>query len=327
MRDGLKVRHLRADGRGAREAARVPCRRVRAAAGLPPRAGPPAAGGHREEHLHDWRGEATAAARASPTSGPRYSTVPCEVGRHPGHAGLALRQPRQRGLGPDREAGAGDFLPIVDGGFALAVQPAVGVPRGQGHGRSFCQRDVTGRTEIDPAAEALARNVIALRPRLWRPRRDARCALRRRPGGAAPPSRRRGSAWRRTRAARTGHRAKSRSAQGGGQLRPHAGFGDRGVREGRRPRARPRAERRDERLPAVLGADQGRGAHRRPLRRLRARLAAGGGESGGRTRPATRAACPSSAAAIRGRAARRPTATSSSASSRPGSSTKKLGHR
>jgi len=54
---------------------------------------------------------------------------------------------------------AGDFLPILDGGYALQYASLMEYREGAGM-VLFCQTDVTGRTETDPAAEALARNTI-----------------------------------------------------------------------------------------------------------------------------------------------------------------------
>jgi hypothetical protein len=53
----------------------------------------------------------------------------------------------------------GDFLPIVDGGYSLQYSPLVEYREGKGM-VLFCQMDVTGRTEQDPAAETLARNIL-----------------------------------------------------------------------------------------------------------------------------------------------------------------------
>ncbi len=52
----------------------------------------------------------------------------------------------------------GDFLPILDGGYGLQYSPLIEYHEGKG-GVLFCQMDVTGRTEIDPAADTLARNI------------------------------------------------------------------------------------------------------------------------------------------------------------------------
>ena len=48
----------------------------------------------------------------------------------------------------------GDFMPILDGGFGLQFSPLLEYREGKGM-MLFCQMDVTGRTESDPAAETL----------------------------------------------------------------------------------------------------------------------------------------------------------------------------
>jgi hypothetical protein len=53
----------------------------------------------------------------------------------------------------------GDFLPILDGGYSLQYSPLMEYREGKGM-VLFCQTDVTGRTESDPAAETLARNIL-----------------------------------------------------------------------------------------------------------------------------------------------------------------------
>jgi len=53
----------------------------------------------------------------------------------------------------------GDFLPILDGGYALQYASLLEYHEGKGM-VLFCQTDVSGRTETDPAAEALARNIL-----------------------------------------------------------------------------------------------------------------------------------------------------------------------
>ena len=54
----------------------------------------------------------------------------------------------------------GDFLPIVDGGFSLQYSPLLEYREGQGL-VLFCQLDVTGRTEAEPAADTLVRNILS----------------------------------------------------------------------------------------------------------------------------------------------------------------------
>jgi hypothetical protein len=53
----------------------------------------------------------------------------------------------------------GDFLPLLDGGFDLQFSPLMEYREGKGL-VLFCQMDVTGRTETEPAAEMLVRNLL-----------------------------------------------------------------------------------------------------------------------------------------------------------------------
>jgi len=117
----------------------------------------PLLAGISDEHLWNWRGEATILP-------PRiehdlnYSIVLEWCG---------IRVPRVWRCGNRgnvasaliEKPAAGDFLPILDGGYAL--QYATLMEHREGRGMVlFCQTDVTGRTETDPAAEALARNIV-----------------------------------------------------------------------------------------------------------------------------------------------------------------------
>jgi hypothetical protein len=61
----------------------------------------------------------------------------------------------------------GDFLPILDGGYALQYSPLLEYREGEGL-VLFCQMDVTGRTEQDPAAETLAQNLLGYLAE-WKP--------------------------------------------------------------------------------------------------------------------------------------------------------------
>ena len=54
----------------------------------------------------------------------------------------------------------GDFLPIVDGGFSLQYSPLLQYREGRGL-VVFCQMDVTGRTQDDPAARRLVGNLLS----------------------------------------------------------------------------------------------------------------------------------------------------------------------
>jgi len=53
----------------------------------------------------------------------------------------------------------GDFLPVLDGGYSLQYSPLMEYREGKGM-VLFCQMDVTGRTEQEPAARTLARNIV-----------------------------------------------------------------------------------------------------------------------------------------------------------------------
>jgi len=61
----------------------------------------------------------------------------------------------------------GDFLPILDGGYALQYSPLLEYREGRGL-ILFCQMDITGRTESEPAAETLANNILRYVD-AWRP--------------------------------------------------------------------------------------------------------------------------------------------------------------
>jgi len=53
----------------------------------------------------------------------------------------------------------GNFMPILDGGWSLQYSPLMVYREGKGM-VLFCQMDVTGRTEDDPAAETLVGNIF-----------------------------------------------------------------------------------------------------------------------------------------------------------------------
>ncbi len=53
----------------------------------------------------------------------------------------------------------GDFLPVVDGGYSLQYSPLMEYREGRGL-VMFCQMDVSGRTETEPAAQTLTRNLL-----------------------------------------------------------------------------------------------------------------------------------------------------------------------
>jgi len=126
------------------------------------------------ENLRDWRGEATILPpRLKYELSPNYGAPAirwCDIevtrawrcGNRGNVASVLIEKP-----------GRGDFLPIVDGGFSLQYSPLMEYREGKGM-VLFCQMDVTGRTETDPAAEVLVRNILEYTS-AWKP------ALRRKP--------------------------------------------------------------------------------------------------------------------------------------------------
>jgi len=127
----------------------------------------PVLAGIATEHLRDWRGDATILSpRLAYELRPRYGpTVKwCDIpvtrvwrcGNRGNVASVLIEKPA-----------CGNFLPIVDGGYSLQYSPLMEYHEGQGL-VMFCQLDVTGRTEADPAAESLARNLLGY-VSAWKP--------------------------------------------------------------------------------------------------------------------------------------------------------------
>jgi beta-galactosidase len=125
------------------------------------------------QDLHDWRGGATILpARLKYEMRPRYGpTIQwCDIpvthlwrcGNQGNVASVLIEKPAR-----------GDFLPILDGGFALQYSPLLEYREGKGM-VLFCQMDVTGRTEPEPAADTLVRNLLRY-VSAWKPdpRREA----------------------------------------------------------------------------------------------------------------------------------------------------------
>ncbi len=111
------------------------------------------------ENLRDWRGEATTVPRRLayqmvPRHGPTVQWCGIPVTRtwrssNRGNvASVVIEKPAR-----------GDFMPIVDGGFSLEYSPLLEYRDGSGM-VLFCQLDVTGRSEAEPAADVLARNLL-----------------------------------------------------------------------------------------------------------------------------------------------------------------------
>src|SRR5690606_10266324 len=107
--------------------------------------------GLRDEHLRDWRGDATLVpARRGGEARPRYGPTVrwCDIpvtrawrcGNRGSVASVLIEKPAR-----------GDFRPVLDGGYALQYSPLMEHREGRGM-VLFCQLDVTGRSEADPAA-------------------------------------------------------------------------------------------------------------------------------------------------------------------------------
>src|SRR5262249_1301470 len=119
----------------------------------------PCLAGLETDHLRDWSGETTLLPpRLKYTLRPRYGpTVQwCGIdvprawrcGCRGNVASVLIEKPAR-----------GDFLPILDGGYRLQYSPLLVYREGKGM-VLFCQMDVTGRTEPDPAADTLMRNIL-----------------------------------------------------------------------------------------------------------------------------------------------------------------------
>ena len=121
----------------------------------------PVLAGIGDENLRDWRGEATIVPpRLEYERSPQFGSAPtvrwCGIpvtrlwrcGNRGNVASVSIEKPPR-----------GDFLPLLDGGYGLQYSPLVEYREGRGM-VLFCQMDVTGRTERDPAAETLAANVL-----------------------------------------------------------------------------------------------------------------------------------------------------------------------
>jgi len=114
-----------------------------------------------EDHLRNWRGASTTLPpRLNYVLSPQFSGSPAVE-----WAGLPVTRVWRRGNRGNvgsaliEKPACGDFLPILDGGYALQYTSLVEHHAGKGM-VLFCQTDVSGRTENDPAAETLARNII-----------------------------------------------------------------------------------------------------------------------------------------------------------------------
>jgi len=118
--------------------------------------------GLEDEHLRDWRGEATLLPprlkyetnddvfNGAPTV--KWCDIPVtrvwRCGNRGNVASVLIEKPAR-----------GSFLPLIDGGYSLQYSPLLEYREGKGM-VLFCQLDVTGRTESDPAAEMLTRSLL-----------------------------------------------------------------------------------------------------------------------------------------------------------------------
>ena len=120
------------------------------------------------DHLRDWRGEATLDTprlkyEMRPMYGPTVKWCGIDVtrvwrcGNWGNVASVLIEKPAR-----------GDFLPIIDGGFSLQYSPLMMYSEGNGK-ILFCQMDVTGRTESDPAAMRLVSNILDYYMLTWKP--------------------------------------------------------------------------------------------------------------------------------------------------------------
>ena len=113
------------------------------------------------ENLRDWRGEATLSSpRLKYESTQLYQFAPvvkwCDIpvtrvwrcGCYGNVASVVIEKPA-----------CGDFMPLLDCGFALQYSPLMEYRQGRGM-VLFCQLDVTGRSEADPTAQRLAGNIF-----------------------------------------------------------------------------------------------------------------------------------------------------------------------
>ena len=118
--------------------------------------------GLNSENLRDWRGSSSLLPPTLDyTLSPRYDGAPTvrwcglevprlwRCGNWGDVASVLIEKPPR-----------GDFLPIVDGGYALQYSPLLEYHEGRGM-VLFCQMDVTARTESDPAARTLAGNILS----------------------------------------------------------------------------------------------------------------------------------------------------------------------
>jgi hypothetical protein len=121
----------------------------------------PALAGLATEHLRDWRGQASILPpRLKYELNPKFNGAPTVT-----WCGMPVTRLWRCGCRGNvasvliEKPACGDFLPIVDGGFSLQYSPLMEYRQGKGM-VLFCQMDVTGRTQSDPAAQTLTANIL-----------------------------------------------------------------------------------------------------------------------------------------------------------------------
>jgi hypothetical protein len=114
-----------------------------------------------EANLHDWRGQATnLPARLTYEKPPLFNSVPTVK-----WAGLPVTRVWRNGNRGNvasaliEKPARGNFLAVLDGGYSLQYTPLAEYRDGKGM-VLFCQLDVTGRSEPEPAAEIVVRNIL-----------------------------------------------------------------------------------------------------------------------------------------------------------------------
>ena len=112
------------------------------------------------DNLHDWRGEGTTVPPRleAPANNPVKFPIVQWCGIEATRAWRVGCQGTVASVFIEKPA-AGNFLPLLDGGFALQYSPLLEYREGSGM-VLFCQLDVTGRTESDPAANRLVGNLM-----------------------------------------------------------------------------------------------------------------------------------------------------------------------
>jgi hypothetical protein len=119
------------------------------------------------DNLRDWAGEATLSTpRLQYTLKPMYGPMVKWCGFDVPRAWRAGCQGNVASVVIEKPA-RGDFLPILDCGFSLQYSPLMVYREGSGMA-VFCQMDVSGRTENDPAASLLASNLLSFAEG-WKP--------------------------------------------------------------------------------------------------------------------------------------------------------------